>query len=218
MSNRETLESIHLAKIYETAPVGLCVFDTDIRYVRINQHFAAINGKPAADHIGRSVEEMAPLVAHIVIPVIEKVLETGEPVFSLEVFRRTATGDSDTAEAFLCTYHPLRSFDEKMLGISSVVQEVTSERRRAAALVGESYAELENRVEERTREVRRSETQFKALLDSVPDGVVVCDDGGKIVLDHKVDLFRQDVAGQFHWLVGIQVAILLSTVAALIGR
>ncbi len=37
-------------------------------------------------------------------------------------------------------------------------------------------------------------------------------------LDQKADLFRQEVARQFHWLVSIQVAILLSIVAALLGR
>ena len=163
MTDRKALESIDLGELYETAPVGLCVFDTEIRYVRINQRLAAINCKPASDHAGRSIEEMAPEVAHTVVPVIKKVLESGEPVFNWEVIKRSNTGNSETAQVFLCTYHPLRTVEGKMLGISSVVQDVTSERRRAEALLGESYAELESRVEERTQELKKSETRFKAL-------------------------------------------------------
>ena len=182
MTDRKALEAISLEEIYETAPVGLCVFDTDVRYVHINQHLAAINGKPASDHMGRSIEEMAPQVAHMVTPMIQKVLETGEPIFNWEVIKRSKTGDSETAQVFLCSYHPLRTVDGKILGISSVVQEVTSERRRAEALLRGSYSELENRVEERTHELKKSETRFKALLESTPDGVVVCDDEGTIVI------------------------------------
>ena len=182
MTDRKALESIDLGELYETAPVGLCVFDTEIRYVRINQRLAAINCKPASDHAGRSIEEMAPEVAHTVVPVIKKVLESGEPVFNWEVIKRSNTGNSETAQVFLCTYHPLRTVEGKMLGISSVVQDVTSERRRAEALLGESYAELESRVEERTQELKKSETRFKALLESTLDGVVVWDESGAIVI------------------------------------
>ena len=182
MTDRKAIESIDLEEIYETAPVGLCVFDKDLRYVRINRHLAAMNGRPASDHIGRSIEEMAPEVARAVGPMIKKVLKTGEPVFNWEVIKRSTTGDSETAQVFLCTYHPLRTVDGEMLGISSFVQEVTSERRRAEVLLGESYAELETRVEERTQELKKSETRFKALLESTLDGVVVCDEAGTIVV------------------------------------
>ncbi len=42
-----------LASIYHAAPVGLCVLDRELRFVRINARLAEINGIPAADHVGR---------------------------------------------------------------------------------------------------------------------------------------------------------------------
>ena len=37
------------------------------------------------------------------------------------------------------------------------------------------------------------------------------------VLAQKMDRFRQDVSRQFNWLVGIQVAIMLSIIGVLLG-
>ena len=34
--------------LYETAPVGLCLLDTELRVLRINAHLAAIDGIPAS--------------------------------------------------------------------------------------------------------------------------------------------------------------------------
>ena len=44
-----------LELIYASAPVGLCALDRDLRYLRINDRLAEINGIPAAEHIGRTV-------------------------------------------------------------------------------------------------------------------------------------------------------------------
>src|SRR4029078_13641497 len=43
---------------YNTAPVGLCVLDTELRYVRINQRLAEINGLPVSAHLGRTIQEI----------------------------------------------------------------------------------------------------------------------------------------------------------------
>ena len=63
--------------------------------------------------------------------------------------------------------------------------------------------ELSSRIDALDQNVDRFREELSSRIDT---------------LDHTVGLFRQDVAGQFHWLVGIQVAILLSVVAALLGR
>jgi PAS domain S-box-containing protein len=94
-----------------------------------------------------------------------------------------------------------------LLGISSVVLDVTRERQRTASIVTETYAKLENRVEERTRKLKRSESQFREFLESVPDGVVVCDDTGEIVL---VNAVTERLFGyRREELVGLAVEILI---------
>ena len=68
-----------LEHLYSTAPVGLCLMDTELRFVRINGRLAEINGTPVADHIGRTLKEIIPEIAAQVEPIYLRVIETGQP-------------------------------------------------------------------------------------------------------------------------------------------
>ena len=52
-----------LQRIYKEVPVGLCLFDTDLRFRHINDWLAALNGLSGEDHLGRSIGEVFPRVA-----------------------------------------------------------------------------------------------------------------------------------------------------------
>jgi PAS domain S-box-containing protein len=54
---------MEIEAIYQTAPIGLAVLDTDLRYQRLNQRLAEINGISIEDHIGRTVREIVPALA-----------------------------------------------------------------------------------------------------------------------------------------------------------
>ena len=47
-----------LEQVYKYAPVGLCLRDKELRYLRINERLAAFNGHPIEQTIGRSVHEI----------------------------------------------------------------------------------------------------------------------------------------------------------------
>jgi PAS domain-containing protein len=80
---REQLAQLEL--LYRTALIGLCLIDRNLRYIRINEMLASINGKPVEDHIGRSIYEVIPEVASKVESIYRRVIETGEPMLNLEV-------------------------------------------------------------------------------------------------------------------------------------
>ncbi|MEZ4615936.1 MAG: PAS domain-containing protein [Caldilineaceae bacterium] len=71
--------------IYNTAPIGLCVMDRELRYVRINDRLAAMNGLPAADHIGRTGREVLPDLADKTEHRLQQIFATGEPVIGIEL-------------------------------------------------------------------------------------------------------------------------------------
>jgi transcriptional regulator with GAF, ATPase, and Fis domain len=63
--------------------IGVAVLDRQLRYVQVNGLLAAINQRSVEEHIGRSVEEVIGAYAPEVVELLERVLETGEPVRDL---------------------------------------------------------------------------------------------------------------------------------------
>ncbi|MGY1606132.1 SpoIIE family protein phosphatase [Geodermatophilus sp. SYSU D00700] len=91
------------------APVGFAVLDTELRYVRINQTLAAVNGVPVADHLGRSVAEVLPDVAPEAEPLLRRVLATGEPITGLELESGPTPGEPGRRRHWRVSYYPVRA-------------------------------------------------------------------------------------------------------------
>jgi len=118
-----------LEDLYHTAPVGLCVLDSQLRWVRINERLAEINGLPAAAHIGKRVRELLPHLAKEVEPRMRRVLETGEPQTGIEIISETPA-QPDVQRSWLESWLPIMDSTGKATGLSIVVEE-TTERKRA---------------------------------------------------------------------------------------
>jgi two-component system, chemotaxis family, CheB/CheR fusion protein len=52
--------SLEIEKLYKTAPVGMALVDRNRRFLKINQHFADLRGRPIEDHLGRVVHDVLP--------------------------------------------------------------------------------------------------------------------------------------------------------------
>lgn len=129
-----------LEHIYNTSPVGLCMMDTDLRFVRINKKMAVINGKPVSEHIGRHLNDVLPEIASEVEPIYRKVIESGEPKLNFEV-GGTTPAQPDVERHWLVSYYPVRSTDGIMLGVGTVVLEITEQKRAE-----KERAELERKL------------------------------------------------------------------------
>jgi PAS domain S-box-containing protein len=128
---RRNLEEIEL--IYDSAPIGLCVLDRDLRYVRINRRLAEINGIPVAAHIGRTVREVLPELADELEPLLRRVMETGEPALDREISGETPARPG-VRRTWIESWLPLRRDSGEIMGISIVARETTEERRSLEAL------------------------------------------------------------------------------------
>ncbi|MDV6032019.1 MAG: PAS domain-containing protein [Phycisphaera sp. RhM] len=118
-----------LEHLYRTTPIGLCMMDTDLRYRRINDYLAEINGRPVEAHLGRPLREVLPDIADSIEPLYREVIETGRAKRSIEVERPPVDGHGQSS-FFLASYHPLKDDTGRVRGVSTVVKDV-SERRRA---------------------------------------------------------------------------------------
>ncbi len=113
-----------LEAIYDTAPVGLCFLDRDLRHVRANAMLAASAGAtPAAVH-GRTVREVYPSWGGSVEAVIRDVLATGKARLGIPLHARAGAGPS-SEHTFLVSYHPVLGGDGSALGVNVVMQDVT---------------------------------------------------------------------------------------------
>jgi len=149
-----------LEHLYATAPVGLCYFDTDLRYRYINEWLARINGVSVEAHLGHTIDEVLKEIAAYVVPEFRHVLETGEPIIEGEVEAKTPAHPGE-ARCYMHSYYPDKSKDGTVVGISCVIQDVT-DRKRAQEALRESRNQLEHLVLDRTHELRAANEALKS--------------------------------------------------------
>ena len=119
------------------APDGVAIFDRDLRYVRVNDALAAINGVPVEDHPGRTLADIVPGVpreGHT--EPLTRVLSTGEPIADLEVSGRT-DGDPGRVHHWLVSYFPIRPDegpDAPIVALGAFVVDVTESKDAAERL------------------------------------------------------------------------------------
>jgi PAS domain S-box-containing protein len=133
--NEETIRHQlgEIEAIYATAPVGLAVLDRDLRYRRINERLAAINGRSVEGHLGKSLSEVVPEIAPDLAPRLRRVIETGEALEDLEVHGVTP-GSEGEERTWLTTYVPRFDGEGGVVGLSLMVRDVTERRRQEAEL------------------------------------------------------------------------------------
>lgn len=125
--------------IYQSAPIGLNILDTDLRFVRINQRLAEMNGFSVQAHIGRSVRELLPDMADAAEQLLLAVLETGKPVLNVELTGETPA-QPGVQRTWVESFLPLKD-GERVIGISTVCEEIT-ERKQAQLAMQESEEKL----------------------------------------------------------------------------
>jgi PAS domain S-box-containing protein len=166
IANSELDEAIGLLDVvFAHAPVGLALLDADLRYVRVNDRLAEINGLPAPDHLGRTIAEVLPDLGPEVMEDVARVARTGTPLIEVEVTGSTPARPG-AVRHWLASYWPVRRDpDGPPIGVGLVVIEVTD--RRAAE-----------------RALREQTDRYEALLHALSDageGLVVLEPDGRCV-------------------------------------
>ena len=146
-----------LETIYATAPVGLSFVDTRLRILMINDYLASMNGMPVNEHIGRRFDEVISdrsLIAQV-NQAYRRVLATGEAVPNAEITGETASRPGRSSH-FITGYYPVFGADGAMVGITTLLMDITQQKETEAAL-------------------RQSKALFKSVLENMPAMVFVKD-------------------------------------------
>jgi len=111
-------------RLYAIAPVGLCYFDKELRFLYINEWLARINGLPVGAHLEKTIGEVLPDVAAGVALQLQHVIQTGQPILDGKVEAETPAHPGESRH-YMHNYYPDMSDDGIVVGVSCVVQDIT---------------------------------------------------------------------------------------------
>ena len=153
---------LELEAIYTTAPVGLFVLDRDLRFQRLNDRLAEMNGLPVAAHLGRRVREVVPDLADVAEPLFQGVIDRDAPLLNLELSGETPA-QPGIRRHWREHYYPMKDADGQVVGINGVVEEITALKRVEAELRALN-ADLEAKVAARTAEAEAASAAKSEFL------------------------------------------------------
>ena len=127
-----------------SAPVGIGFWDRELRFVRVNDALATINGLSPEAHVGRYLGDVVGELAPILVPLYRRVLETGEPVVHTESTDDEALQMGERRH-WLSSYYPVHTPEGEVIGIGAVIMEITDRKRaddrlRLLAEAGELFS------------------------------------------------------------------------------
>lgn len=162
------LQIAELENLYGSLLMGVCFLDRDLRFVRVNERFAAWDGIASSAHLGRSLREAVPQpLANLIEPLCQQVLATGKAVLDYEM-QNLPNPLSASVLDWTLSCSTVRTEDGAVVGLQVILQDVT-DRERARRELSEVNLEL-----------RRSEEQYRTLANAIPHLCWIADADGWI--------------------------------------
>lgn len=144
-----------LNSLFQSAPFGIAIHNSDHSYFRVNDRMAEINGLPAASHVGRQPDERFGAGLHdekLLARWDEEVIGRGETVQTENVVETPSDG---TWRRFRNSYFPV-NLGDGITGVGAFVEDVTE------------------RINAR-RERDKAQAQLDALFRAAPVGMSLHD-------------------------------------------
>jgi formate hydrogenlyase transcriptional activator len=154
-----------LELVYQTVPIGLCVLDRDLKFVRVNERLAAISGRSVLEHLGRTVDEVMPELARKITSDLRGVVASGNALMDREVIVKIHA-DEGAESCLSMSCYPLKAEDGTVFGISVLVEDVSERTRIQAGIIS-------------------AKKDWEQTFDAVPDLIALLDDRQRIVRVNK---------------------------------
>jgi PAS domain S-box-containing protein len=145
-----------------SAPIGIVFFDSRLRFVRLNQALADMDGLPLEAHVGRTVREVMPELADRVEPALLRVLTTGEPLRDVVVETAPVT-QPDAPRAWRTSCYPVRGASGEIVGVGAIAVDITQQQQ------------LEADREYLLKSEREQRARLREILDALPEAVVIAE-------------------------------------------
>lgn len=116
-----------------SSPAGIAFLDRELRFLRVNESFAAIHNLTVAEHLGRTLQEALPQLAPALEPLLRRVLETGVPILDVEVPGMISAAP-EARRYWLANYYPVVDGTNQLLGVGIIAAEITQRKALEEAL------------------------------------------------------------------------------------
>jgi PAS domain S-box-containing protein len=114
-------------------PFGLVFLDLDLRVVRVNAQFAAMNGMSVAALLGKTVAEIAPVREATLRAATARIIASGQPQRDHEFTAESALEPGDT-RYWNESWYPVHNDRAEIIGFSGVLLDITERKQTELAL------------------------------------------------------------------------------------
>ena len=130
-------KNVELEALYSCMPLGIAHMDRDLRFLRINERLAAINGRSVVDHIGRSIYEVVPGLAERLESIYRELYQSGQPILDVEI-SGTTPAEPDSVRHWLVNFYPVQLHNGDVMSACAVVLDITTRKVAENAILATS--------------------------------------------------------------------------------
>ena len=114
-----------LENLYDTAPVGLCVVDQELRFVKANRRMSEMDGVPVKEHLGRLVDIKVGEVGPRLAQMCREVLLTGKARANAEFTLSPDEASTHERVIWLISCFPISELSGQVKGVQVVAQDIS---------------------------------------------------------------------------------------------
>ncbi|HXC37474.1 MAG TPA: ATP-binding protein, partial [Burkholderiales bacterium] len=111
--------------LIEAVPMGVALFDRDMRYLMVNERLAGMNGIPAREHIGKTVRQVLPHIVPQVGAAFERALGAEGRYYA--EFKAVTPGTAGEERVWRECWFPVRLGNSPVY-VGATIEDVTDER------------------------------------------------------------------------------------------
>lgn len=135
---RHRRQAAELNMLYDTAPIGLALFDTELRMMRVNRRLAEYNGLPLDLQGGRRLAEFLPDIARTIEPLLRQVIASRRPLLGIEITGRTPA-QPDRERYWKVSLIPIFDADARVEAVSAFVENIDDRKAQERALTDAAH-------------------------------------------------------------------------------
>jgi len=117
-----------LNSFFTSAPAGLAIVNTELRFLQVNDTLAQMHGLAAQEHLGKTVGEVLPKLAPVIEPIFRQLLATGEPALNFETSGETPA-QPGVLRHWVASYFPIQGADGSPNSVGAIVVEITDRKQ-----------------------------------------------------------------------------------------